>query len=128
MVNLFEYMVSGSEDMIVFKLIDYKVLSIGPMNKLTLSLGEQQIELSIEDCKSPLELVKLVQTAFQLKEDILGVTDSAGKFYELEYLWQNMPTFNNHKLALITARESGDNVSFGSRRSKRNQFSISSKK
>jgi hypothetical protein len=53
------------------------------MNKLTLSLGSELLELRTDDCRSPSELSKLIQSVFQTKEEILGVTDSGGKFYEL---------------------------------------------
>lgn len=52
----------------------------------------------------------------------MGVTDLGGKFYDLEYTCRNIKTFNNHKLKLITGRESIENVSFGSRASKRNDY------
>ena len=74
------------------------------MNKLTLGVGSQLVELHIDDCSSPSELSKLIQSVFQVKEDILGVTDTGGKFYDLDYASQNIRTFNNHRLNVISGR------------------------
>ena len=66
------------------------------MNKLTLKLGSQLLELWVDQCNSPAELSKLIQSVFQTKEEILGIADVGGKFYDLEYAWQNLKTLSNH--------------------------------
>ena len=75
------------------------------MNKLTLSLNSQLIEVKTDVCKSPGDLAKLIQAAFQIKEDVLGITDSGGKFYDLQYTWQNLKSLSNHKLSIVTGKE-----------------------
>jgi hypothetical protein len=74
------------------------------MNKLTLSLGSQLTEVRTGECKSSSDLARLIQAVFHTKEDILGITDSMGKFYDLHYAWQNLKTLSNHKLSIVTGK------------------------
>ena len=75
------------------------------MNRLTLSLNNQDLmEVKTDSCKTPQELSRLIQTAFQIKEEIIGITDSYGKFYDLQYAWENLKSLSSHKLNVITGK------------------------
>ena len=75
------------------------------MNRLTLNLDNQKLmEVRADFCKTSQELARLIQAAFHIKEEILGITDSSGKFYDIQYAWENLKSLSNHKLNIITSK------------------------
>jgi hypothetical protein len=69
-----------------------------------------------------LELSKLLQTAFHIKEEILGIKDQFGKFYDLNYASKNINTLDGHIFSVVTTKDAADNISFGNRKSLKNSL------
>jgi hypothetical protein len=87
------------------------------MNILTLTYRTTTAQLSLENCQSPVHLARVLQTTFNTREDILGITDPFGKFYDLQYASNHLCTLHNHKFRVVTTRDAINNVSFGSKKS-----------
>jgi hypothetical protein len=87
------------------------------MNILTLTYRTTTKQLTVDTCQSPSNLARLLQTTFNTQEDILGITDPFGKFYDLQYASNHLSTLHNHKFRVVTTRDANNNVSFGSRKS-----------
>lgn len=92
------------------------------MSKLALTYRSALKELHLEENISSSELAKLLQSVFQIKEEVLGITDQFGKFYDLAYASQHVKTLNNHKFNIVTTKDASDNISFGSRQSLKNEI------
>jgi hypothetical protein len=92
------------------------------MSKLTLTYRSALKELHIEENVNASELSKLLQAVFQTKEEVLGITDQFGKFYDLMYAAKHIKTLNNHRFSIVTTKEAADNISFGSRKSLKNEM------
>lgn len=92
------------------------------MSKLALTYRSALKELHLEENISSGELAKLLQSVFQIKEEVLGITDQFGKFYDLAYASQHVKTLNNHKFKIVTTKDAADNISFGSRQSLKNEI------
>ena len=45
----------------------------------------------------------LLKTVFKISEQIIGVTDSFGKFYDVQFAAKNLPTLNQKTISLVTA-------------------------
>jgi hypothetical protein len=84
------------------------------MNKLTFNYRSHSKQITLQDILTQNHLLKLLQTIFDTQQEILGITDKFGKFYDLNYAAQNIKTLNNHIFNIVTAKDAIDNVSFGS--------------
>lgn len=62
-------------------------------------------KLSINKTYSAEELGHLIVHIFQLKDKLVGVTDQLDRYYDLEYLSQNLKSFKSHTLTLVTYKE-----------------------
>ena len=87
------------------------------MNTLIMNYRTYSKEITLEDTITPAHLLRLLQNIFQTQQEILGITDPFGKFYDLSYAAQHIKTLNNHKFNIVTAKDAIDKVSFGSHRS-----------
>ena len=59
------------------------------------------------------DFCKLIESVFGIKDQIIGITDENGKFYDLDFVNTNPKLFRNHTLNLLLAKENDENMSFG---------------
>lgn len=84
------------------------------MSQLILKLGTTSKSVNIPRTNSSEDLGKIIESIFKTKEKVVGVTDEFGKFYDLQFVHENMKLLKLHTLDLVTAKDANeDNMSFG---------------
>lgn len=74
------------------------------MYQIQLKFMGQSKKITIAKSLPPHELNKLIGQCFNLTERVVGVTDQAGKFYELHKLSQELATHKD-AFSLVTVRD-----------------------
>lgn len=59
------------------------------------------------------DFCKMIASVFAIRDQIIGVTDDNGKFYDMDFVNANPKLFRNHVLNLVLAKENDENMSFG---------------
>jgi hypothetical protein len=75
------------------------------MNQLIIKFGNQTKKVTIPKTNSVEDLGKIIESIFKLKEKIVGVTDEHGKFYDLQFLNDNLKLLKTQHLDLVTAKD-----------------------
>ena len=78
------------------------------MNHLTLKLDQKIKKVIISKTNSATDIAKMVESAFKLKEKLIGVTDEDGKFYDLDFFSDNMRLLSSHTLNLVLASDANE--------------------
>lgn len=68
---------------------------------------------------------RIIESIFKIKEKVIGVIDQYGKFYDIQFVHENLKLMKNYHLELVTAKDNSygnngvgnngaeDNMSFG---------------
>lgn len=78
------------------------------MNHLTLKLEHKVKKVTISKTNSAADIAKMVESAFRLREKLIGLTDEYGKFYDLDFVSDNMPILAPHTLSLVLAIDANE--------------------
>ena len=84
------------------------------MNSLTLKNGQRIKKLTVHKTNSPEDISKMIESIFRIHEKLIGVTDEYGKFYDLQFVCDNLRLLSTHTLNLVLTHDANeDNLSFG---------------
>ena len=84
------------------------------MNQLTLRLGQKIKKVTVTKTNSAADISKMIESVFRLRERLIGVTDEYGKFYDLQFVSDNLRILSSHTLNLVLARDANEEIlSFG---------------
>lgn len=76
------------------------------MNTLTFKLGANNSKLiTCAKMSSVEDLRKMIESIFNIYERVVGVTDENGKYFDLEFVNENMGIFRSHAMSLVLAKD-----------------------
>lgn len=79
------------------------------MNSLTFKLGPSNTKrITSAKTSSVEDLRKMIESIFGIRERIIGITDENGKYFELEFVNENMGLFKSHVLSLVLAKDNNE--------------------
>ena len=75
------------------------------MSSIQLKHQKSLKKLSINKNYTSEELGHLIVHIFKLKDKLVGVTDQNDRYFDLEYLSNNLKAFKSHTLTLVTYKD-----------------------
>lgn len=78
------------------------------MNQLTLRLGQKIKKVTITKTNSAADISKMIESIFRVREKLIGVTDEYGKFYDLQFVSDNLRILSSHTLNLVLATDANE--------------------
>ena len=75
------------------------------MNQLTLRLGQKIKKVTVTKTSSAVDISKMIESVFRVREKLIGVTDEYGKFYDLQFVSDNLRILSSHTLNLVLATD-----------------------
>lgn len=61
-------------------------------------------KISVGKINSADDLMNLLKTTFEISEDIIGVTDTFGKFYDIQFVASHLTTLHLRKFNIVTVK------------------------
>lgn len=84
------------------------------MSQLVIKLGQVTKSITIPKMNSSEDLSRMIESIFKIKQKVVGATDECGKFFDLQFISENIKIMQGHILELVTAKDTNqDNMSFG---------------
>ena len=75
------------------------------MSQLILKLGSTTKSINIPKTSSMDDLARIIESIFRIKEKVVGVTDEFGKFFDLQFVNDNIKLMKSHHLELVTVKD-----------------------
>lgn len=51
------------------------------------------------------DLSRMIESIFKIKQKVVGATDECGKFFDLQFISENIKIMQGHILELVTAKD-----------------------